>query len=120
MTAESGHRRRTRLPKSQRQQFLESFEREHMRTMRGVRAYPDDKSQFKPHPRSRSAVEVAWPLVLGQDRLMVKALTTGFDWSKPQTPPPTPPEKMSEIADAVQQSHEKAVGALNGADEEAL
>ena len=54
------------MPKSPKQQFLEAFEREHERTMRVLRAYPDDETDFRPHERSRTAREVAWPMVLGQ------------------------------------------------------
>ena len=108
------------MPKSARQQFLEAFEREHQRTMRVLRSYPDDQSDFRPHERSRAAREVAWPMALGQDPLMVKALTTGFDWSKPGGTPPPPPETMSAIAEACDQAHSKAMGALNGAEDSRL
>ena len=108
------------MAKSAKQQFAEVFEREHERTMRVLRAYPDDKSDFKPHERSRSAREVAWPLVLGQERLMVKALTTGFDWSKPQGTPPPTPARISEIANAAEQAHRKAAEALMKADDAKL
>ncbi len=103
------------MPKSPKQQFGEAFAREHERTMRVLRAYPDDQSDFKPHPRSRSAREVAWPLALGQERLMLKALTTGFDWSKPPDPPPSLPARISEIADAVELSYGNAAEALKSA-----
>src|SRR5258706_16014107 len=97
-----------------RQQFSEAFEREHERTLRVLRAYPDDQSDFKPHEKSRGAREIAWPLVLGQERLMVKALTTGFDWANPNPEtPPAAPAKMSEIAHAAEQAHQKALAALN-------
>src|SRR2546422_7586918 len=108
------------MPKSPKQQFAEAFAREHERTMRVLRAYPDDQSDFKPHPRSRSAREVAWPLALGQERLMVKALTTGFDWSKPADPPPPMPTRISEIADAVDHSHRKVAEALKNAEDAKL
>ncbi len=108
------------MPKGPKQQFSEAFEVEHQRTLRVLRAYPDEQSDFKPHERSRTAREVAWPLVLGQERLMVKALTTGFDWSKPPGSPPTAPSKMSEIAQAVEQAHRKAAAALNDADDAKL
>ena len=103
------------MPKSAKQQFLEAFEREHERTMRVLRAYPDDQTDFRPHERSRSARDVTWPIVLGQERLMLKALTTGFDWSQPPGAPPTAPGRMSEIAQAAEQAHRKVVGALNDA-----
>ena len=105
---------------SPKQQLLDVYEREHERTMRVLRAYPDDKSDFKPHERSRSARDVAWPLVLGQERLMLKALTTGFDWSKPSGSPPPPPARMSELALAAEQAHRKAIEALKNIDEAKL
>jgi uncharacterized damage-inducible protein DinB len=108
------------MAKSAKQQFHEAFEREHERTVRVLRAYPDDQSDFKPHERSRTAREVAAPLALGLERLMVKALTTGFDWSKPSGSPPPTPARMSEIADAVDQAKAKVVDALKNADEARL
>ena len=108
------------MARSEKQHFEEMFEQEHGRTMRVLRAYPDDQSEFQPQARSRTAREVAWPLVLGQERLMVKALTTGFDWSKPPDAPPKAPAKMSEIATAAEQAHAKAREALQNADEAKL
>ncbi len=107
------------MSKSPKQQFLEAFEREHERTMRVLRAYPDEQSDFRPHERARRAIDVAWPLALGQERLMVKAATTGFDWSKPGSPPAMP-AKMSQVADAVEQAHRHAVEAIRGADDARL
>src|SRR5260370_20192885 len=104
------------MPKSPKHQFGEAFERVHERTMGVLRAYPDDQSDFKPHPRSRSAREVAWPLALGQERLMLRALTTGFDWSKP----PPLPARIGEIAAAVERSHHKAAEALKTSEDAQL
>ena len=108
------------MPKSPKQQFLEAFEREHERTMRVLRAYPDDETDFRPHERSRTAREVAWPMVLGQERLMVKVLTTGFDWSKPAGAPPAAPATMSAIADAAERAHRQVVELLRNADDAKL
>jgi uncharacterized damage-inducible protein DinB len=108
------------MARSEKQHFAERFEQEHGRTMRVLRAYPDDQTEFKPQARSRTAREVAWPLVLGQERLMVKALTTGFDWSKPPDAPPNAPAKMSEIAAAAEHAYAKAKEALHNADEARL
>jgi uncharacterized damage-inducible protein DinB len=107
------------MPKT-KQQFLEAFEREHDGTMRVLRAYPDDESDFRPHERSRTARAVAWPMVLGQERLMTKALTTGFDWSKPPSAPPAAPATMSAIADAAERAHRQVVELLRNADDAKL
>jgi uncharacterized damage-inducible protein DinB len=108
------------MAKTAREQFSAAFEREHDRTMRVLRAFPEDQSDFRPHERSRSAREVAWPLALGLERLMVKALTTGFDWSKPSGGPPPLPARMSEITQAVEGARAKVEGALRAADDARL
>jgi uncharacterized damage-inducible protein DinB len=108
------------MGRSPKEQFQEALQREHDRSMRVLRAYPDDQSDFKPHERSRSAREVAWPLALGHGRLMVKALTTGFDWSKPPGAPPPTPARMSEIAAAVEESYQQVAEALKAADDAKL
>ena len=46
-----------------RQQFLEAYEREHATTMRVLRAYPPEKADLKPHPKCKSAIELAWIFV---------------------------------------------------------
>jgi uncharacterized damage-inducible protein DinB len=108
------------MPKTPKEQFVGAFEREHERTMRVLRAYPDDQSAFRPHERSKSAVEVAWPIVQGQERLMFKALTTGFDWSTPPGKPPGPPGSMSGIANAAEAAHRQVLGALHSAEDAKL
>lgn len=89
-----------------RQQFLDLYEREHGTTMRVLRAYPEEQRDLKPSERSNSARQVAWTFVIEQ-ALMEKALTTGFDWSKPPAPPPPPPATMREIADRFDAGHRR-------------
>jgi uncharacterized damage-inducible protein DinB len=59
---------------SAKQQFLDVFEREHATTMKVLRAMPADQGEFRPHPRSQSARELAWTFKLEQS-LMTMALT---------------------------------------------
>ena len=108
------------MASSEKQRFLETFEREHARTLDVLRAYPDDQSDFRPHERSRTAREVAWPLVLGQQRLMIRALTGGFDWSKPPGTPPAAPATLSAITQALEEAHGPVVKALRDVDDAAL
>jgi len=49
---------------SPKQQFLEAYEREHARTMNVLRAYPKDQQDLRPHPKLKSARELAWVFVL--------------------------------------------------------
>jgi len=47
-----------------RQQFLETYAREHATTMRVLRAYPQDKLDLQPHARCKTARDLAWVFVL--------------------------------------------------------
>jgi uncharacterized damage-inducible protein DinB len=40
--------------------FLESLKKEHPITQRVLAAIPPEKCQYRPHPNSRSALELAW------------------------------------------------------------
>jgi uncharacterized damage-inducible protein DinB len=109
------------MAKGSKQLFREAFEREHATSMRVLRAFPDDKSDFKPQEKAKTARDVVWPLVLGQERLMVKALTTGFDWSKPPSDKPgPPPATLSGVADRLEKAHAQALEALEAVEESAL
>lgn len=101
---------------SRKTTFLEVFAQEHERTMRVLRAYPPGKEDFKPHPDCRTAREIASVIVMGES-LMVKALTTGFDWSKPQEKRPEPPAAMAGISDAAEKGYQRAVETVRGFDE---
>lgn len=104
---------------SRKQQFLDTFEKEHERTMRVLHAYPPGRDNLTPHPKSPSARELAWKISMGQG-MMVKALTTGFDWSKPLGAPAQPPGTVAEIADRVEQQYERVVETLRDFDESKL
>jgi uncharacterized damage-inducible protein DinB len=49
-----------------KQQFLDQFKAEHATTMKVLRAFPKDQAEFRPHPRSQSARELAWTFVIEQ------------------------------------------------------
>jgi uncharacterized damage-inducible protein DinB len=45
------------------QQFLDAYEREHKTTMKVLRALPADKAELRPHPKCKTARELAWAFV---------------------------------------------------------
>lgn len=51
---------------SPRETFLDTFSREHATTMKVLRAFPADKGEFRAHPQSQSARELAWTFVMEQ------------------------------------------------------
>lgn len=104
---------------SPKQHLLDALEREHATTMRVLRAYPDDKSDFKPHPKSPSARELAWVIAMGHG-LSARALTEGLDWSKPIASRPAAPSKVSEAASAYDRQYAKLIEVVRGMDEAKL
>ena len=108
------------MAKTPKQLFLEAFEREHATSLRVLRAFPDEQSDFRPSEKAKTAREIVWPLVLGQERLMLKALTTGFDWSQPRGKPPEAPATLSAIADRLEEVHARVLEVLKGQDEAVL
>ncbi len=104
----------TALPlprRSVRDEFLGVYDQEHARTMKILRAYPREKVELRPHPKSRSARELAWIFVIEQFSVE-KALTTGFDWTKPPKFP-NPPDSFDAILDAFQKGHEHIRGLIS-------
>lgn len=98
----------TKTAPDRRERFLQALAKEHDRTMRVLRAYPPDRLDVKPDVKGPTAADTAWKLYLGET-LMVKALTTGFDWSRPSGGPPKPPASMAEIADGVDKEYHRVV-----------
>ncbi|HEV8362896.1 MAG TPA: DinB family protein [Gemmatimonadaceae bacterium] len=97
---------------SPKEQFLAAFEQEHATTMRVLRAYPADKSELQPHPKSKSARDLAFTFVL-EMAFVERALTAGFDWSQPPAFPETPPS-LEAIIDAFEQGHKRVADIIAG------
>jgi uncharacterized damage-inducible protein DinB len=88
-----------------KQQFLDTFDMEHATTLRVLRAYPHDKLDLRPHPKCKTARELAWAFVSEQG-MAEKALTTGLDFSKPMSAP-KPPDSLQEIITTLEVSHKR-------------
>jgi uncharacterized damage-inducible protein DinB len=108
----------TAPPQTLKQQLLDAFEQEHQRTMRVLRNYPADKAELQPHAKCKNARELAWMFALEQGAAE-KALTTGFDWSKPPSFPPAP-ESFDAVLGAIEQGQTRVDGLLRAMPEEEL
>jgi uncharacterized damage-inducible protein DinB len=96
---------------SAKAQFLEAYRREHATTLKVLRAFPPEKSEFRPHERSNTARQLAWTFVV-EERLMLLALKnepvlgSGF---------PPAPDAWDAILDAFATQHEQLVSQLESA-----
>ena len=89
---------------SPRQQFLDAYEREYAITMKILRAYPPDKSELRPHPKLKTARELAYVFVQ-ECGLGIAGLNDAFGRgaSGPSSPPV--PEKWEDVLPALETAH---------------
>lgn len=89
---------------SPKRQFLDTYEREHAITMKVLRAYPPEKADLRPHPKCKTARELAW--IFFQERgLGAAGLNDAFAKGVPNTPPAPPPEKWEDMLAAIEKAH---------------
>lgn len=89
---------------SSKEQILEAYEETHAKTMRVLTAFPADKADLRPHPRCKSARELAFTFAMERGlgtRVFNDAMATGG----PQGKSPEPPESWSDLLDAIERAH---------------
>ena len=94
-----------RSPKSAKQQFLESFKREHECTMKVLRSFPAEQVSFRPHPRSNSVKDLAFTFVMEQ-RLISLALRDELKLGGGQPPAP---QDFSVVVEQFEREYEELV-----------
>jgi len=89
---------------SSKEQFLNAYEREHATTMRVLRAFPAEQMEFRPHPRAKSARELAWVFVAerGLGRMIFE---NAFASGMPPGEMPKAPDDWATILAAVESAH---------------
>ena len=101
-------RARSESVASPKQQFADSFKKETAVTRRVMTALPQGQSEFRPHPSSKTAREVASIFSLGNGGIAA-ALTNNWQW--PPQFPPTPATYAEVVAmfDATTQAAQQAL-----------
>lgn len=92
-----------KVTKEGKEEFLKVYDREHEVTMKVLRAYPEDQLDFKPHPKSNSARQLAWVFVL-ERRLGTMLQEDAFAKEMPSGSPPPPPASWKEQLDALEKA----------------
>jgi uncharacterized damage-inducible protein DinB len=80
-----------------KQVFLDTYDQEHERTLRVLHAYPADQLELRPHPKAKTARELAWVFTL-ERYLGTKVWHDEYGkGSVPSGKPPQPPEDWNEL-----------------------
>ena len=103
---------------SQKEQFLETFSREIETTLKVLRAYPSGMPGLQPHAKCKTARELAW-IFATEQMLSLKAITEGFDWSKPGTMPQAP-SAIEESISALEETSDRVRTVVSGMTEAQL
>jgi uncharacterized damage-inducible protein DinB len=89
---------------SPKQQFLDAYEREHATTMRVLRAYPRDKVELQPHPKLKTARELAFVFALERG-LGTMVYNDAFAKGGPPGEMPKAPKSWDDVLAAVEKGH---------------
>jgi uncharacterized damage-inducible protein DinB len=87
--------------------FLKFWKREAVATRKVISRIPQDKSGYRPEPRSRNAREIAW-VIVREDLVLGDGLEKGsFDWTERPTP-----GTVQEILDLYDARHDAAAAKI--------
>ena len=100
---------------SLKQQFLDAYEKEHATTVKVLRAFPQEQADLRPHPKLKTARELAWIFVLerglGAAVIQHKPLGGGV---------PPAPATFAEIIAALEQAHTEFANLIRSFSEDEL
>jgi len=101
---------------SQKEELIQSWQREIPITLRVLKAFPEDRADFRPHEKSQSAIQLAWMFVLGP--ITIQSLLDGTFTFPPNFPPP--PERWGELIAAYESESAKHLKKMKEAEDSDL
>jgi uncharacterized damage-inducible protein DinB len=88
---------------SEKDVYLDSFEREFKTTLKILLAYPQDKADLQPHPKCKTAKDLAWMFVL-EGGLIDSIVKGQIDFTQSA---PKAPATLDEVLGAFQKQHKE-------------
>jgi uncharacterized damage-inducible protein DinB len=99
---------------NEKERFLAVYEQEHERTMKVLRAFPAAKAELRPHPKLKTARELAWVFVVERGLGTHVVMNDVFAKGGPSGPMPQPPESWDAVLQALEQAHKEFGEAVRG------
>ena len=101
---------------TEKDMFLQTFDRECQITLKLLKAYPADKGDYRPHEKSRSAKELGWTFVMEQG-VADMALKGKIDFSQPM---PKPPVSYADVIRAFENASRETTSKVANASDDTL
>lgn len=89
------------MPITEREQFIQTWEREFQTTMKVLKSYPTAKIGLQPHGKLPNAKDLAWRIVSEEKVFVNGAITGNFDF----TGMPTAPATLQEVISTYETNH---------------
>src|ERR1700756_5790314 len=104
-----------------KQEFLSTYDEEHARTMRVLRAYPRESLDLRPHPKLKTAKELAFVFIL-ERALGTKVWHDEYANGAPvgASGTPKPPESWDELLATLEKVHKDFRELVSAASDEEL
>jgi uncharacterized damage-inducible protein DinB len=90
---------------SEREQFIQNWEREFQTTLKVLKSYPASKPDLQPHGKCPTAMELAWRIVSEEPVLVNGSLTGNFEFMNM----PKAPATFQEVISTYERSHKELV-----------
>jgi uncharacterized damage-inducible protein DinB len=90
---------------TERDAFLNTWDREFQTTLKVLKYFPADKGDYKPNDRLRAAKDLAWAFVAEVDVLATGVAAGKIEFDKMGAPPAT----LGEVITKLEKSHANAV-----------
>ena len=101
---------------SEKDMFLKAWDNEFKTTLKVLKAYPEDRQDYKPNEKSKSAKELAWVFAAEQKVVIPGIITGNIDWTKMAKPP----ETIKEVIAEYEKTHKNMIQKLKGVSDEDL
>ena len=101
---------------SEKEMFIQTWEREFQTTLKILKAYPSNKVDLQPHGKCPTAKELAWRIVSEEPVLVNGAITGNFDFMNM----PKPPATLPEVITTYERSHREQVEKVKKMDDAAF
>ena len=102
-----------------KQSFLDTYDEEHARTMRVLRAYPEDKLDLKASEKSKTARELAWIFAL-ECGLGTRVWNDEIAQGKMSGKPPEAPRDWNEVLNGIEKGVQDFRALIANASDEEL